>query len=48
MYLEQMDSSNTGLSDELDILLFNYWLTKSGIRLKQITLVYVNFLIVNE
>ena len=30
-YLEQMDSSNTRMSYEQDILLFNFWLTKSGI-----------------
>ena len=29
--LEQMDSSNTGMSYEVDILLLNFWLTKSGI-----------------
>ena len=29
--LEQVDSSNTGMSYELDIFLFYFWLTKSGI-----------------
>ena len=31
IYLEQMDSSNTGMSYEQDILLLNFCLLKSGI-----------------